>query len=153
MSEPEVSTMSETREPCGHGWHWGAKCDEAAKPEVGPMRDTDSPSGVQALGSSGPSLSPLDTLTALRNAHDTLRRYHLPDCGCVSHRRSDDGGITYASPSKDCTCGLSARLDELDALIQQLGDRPVLDDTDGRCRGGSPQYCPNCDNTFIARPR
>lgn len=28
-------------------------CAEAAKPEAGPMRDTESPSGVQALGSSG----------------------------------------------------------------------------------------------------
>jgi hypothetical protein len=30
-----------------------AKCDEPAKPEVGPMRNAESPSGVQALGSSG----------------------------------------------------------------------------------------------------
>lgn len=35
----------------------GAKCDEVAKPEAGPMRNTESPSGVQALGSSGSSLS------------------------------------------------------------------------------------------------
>ena len=31
----------------------GIKCDEPAKPEVGPMQDAESLSGVQALGSSG----------------------------------------------------------------------------------------------------
>jgi hypothetical protein len=47
---------------------------------------------------------------------DTLRTalvtyaQHKPDCACVSHRRSDDGGVTFKFPPIDCTCGLSATL-------------------------------------------
>jgi hypothetical protein len=53
-----VQAQQASPDPCGHGWHWGAKCDEPVKPEAGPMRDTESASGVQALGSSGLVTSP-----------------------------------------------------------------------------------------------
>jgi hypothetical protein len=76
LSAPSEPRQDLPAPPCGHGWHWGATCDEAVKPEVGPMRDTESPSGVQTLGSSGPSLSaPSEPQkpTLLRCADDVQR--------------------------------------------------------------------------------
>jgi hypothetical protein len=48
---------------------WGAKCDEPAKPEAGPMRNAESPSGVQALGSSGLA----QAITDITNLRDGAR--------------------------------------------------------------------------------
>jgi hypothetical protein len=44
----------------------------------------------------------------LTQEQERLQPYlrHKPECACLSHRRSDDGGWTYAFPAKDCTCGL-----------------------------------------------
>ena len=43
------------------------ECDEAAKPETGPMRNAESPSGVQELGSSGLALA-ISDITDLRDS-------------------------------------------------------------------------------------
>jgi hypothetical protein len=40
---------------------------------------------------------------------EKLRPYlqHKLECGRISHRRSDDGGVTFAFPPQPCTCGLA----------------------------------------------
>lgn len=52
-----------------------------------------------------------------------LREYvqHKDGCACLSHRRSDDGGWTFAFPPKDCTCGL-------DDLLAALAASPAPED-------------------------
>jgi hypothetical protein len=36
------------------------------------------------------------------------KREHMSTCEAISHRRSDDGGVTFAWPAKACTCGARA---------------------------------------------
>jgi hypothetical protein len=55
--DDEIIRQVELRLVCGDCYRdLPFKCDEPAKPEAAPMRNAESPSGVQALGSSGPSL-------------------------------------------------------------------------------------------------
>lgn len=49
---------------------------------------------------------------------------HKAGCESVSHRRSDDGGVTFAWPAKDCTCGLA----DLLAVLTECPQDEMHDD-------------------------
>jgi hypothetical protein len=58
----------------------------------------------------------VDENASLRAENDRLKRYarHKPDCACLSHQRSDDGGWTFKFPPQPCTCGLTPPADTLE---------------------------------------
>lgn len=67
------------------------KCDEPAKPEAAPMRNAESPSGVQALGSSGLITDDDDPI---RIALEDLNLHctdHAPDPDCEGCRKQLEG--------------------------------------------------------------
>lgn len=37
-----------------------------------------------------------------------MTKQHKAECARVSHRRSDDGGVTFTFPPVTCTCGVDA---------------------------------------------
>lgn len=92
------------------------KCDEPAKPEAGPMQDTESLSGVQALGSSG--------LAQSEGECHSSDAAGVVDC---------DGNVSRAARSVSNAEAIARAW--LDRQIVRDGREPLLDEGDCRLCG------------------